>query len=124
MRRGGGAIRVEGRVPARPDRETLGRLADARQAGGPAAARAEPAAARRADELPRPAHSDFARTFPAWLRWRLPDRLPRPDVSQRHLRPHARPVARPIDFLPRQGGRLPGVRARAAGTRRTLERGD
>ena len=56
--------------PRPADREALRRLADARQAGGPAAARAEPAAPRRADELPRPAHADAARALPAALRRR------------------------------------------------------
>ena len=65
MRRGRRAVRAEGRLPRRPHRQALRRLADARQAGRPAAARAEPAAARRADELPRPADADPARALPA-----------------------------------------------------------
>ena len=65
MRRGRRAVRAEGGLPGRPHRQALRRLADAREAGGPAAARAESAAARRADELPRPAHADPAGTLPA-----------------------------------------------------------
>ena len=60
-----GQFELKGAYLERPDRQALRRLADAREAGGPAAARAEPAAARRADELPRPAHADPAGTLPA-----------------------------------------------------------
>ncbi len=60
-----GQFELKGAYLDGPDRQALRRLADAREAGGPAAARAEPAAARRADELPRPAHADSARTLPA-----------------------------------------------------------
>ena len=48
----------------------------------------------------------------------LPDRLPRPGVPRRHLRPHARPVARQADDVSRQGRRLPGIPEGAARARR------
>ena len=92
-----GQFELKGAYLERPDRQALRRLADAREAGGPAAARAEPAAARRADELPRPADADPAGTLPAELPRGVPDRLARPGVPRRHLRPHARPVARQAD---------------------------
>ncbi len=60
VRRSRRPVRAEGCLSRRPARQALGRLADPRQAGGPVAARAEPAAARRTDELPRPAHADPA----------------------------------------------------------------
>ena len=117
-----GQFELKGGVPRRPDRETLRRLADAREARGPASARAEPAAARRADQLPRPAHPDPARALPARLPGGVPDRLPRPGVPRRHLHPHARPVAGQVDVLPGQGRCVPGIRAGATRARRTLER--
>ena len=55
-----GQFELKGAYLEGPDRQALRRLANARQAGGPAAARAEPAAARRTDELSRLAHADSA----------------------------------------------------------------
>ncbi len=62
-----GQFELKGAYLEGPDRQALRRLADAREAGGAAAARAESAAARRADELSRPAHADSAGTLPAQL---------------------------------------------------------
>ena len=50
-----------------PISDALRRLADAGQAGGAAASLAEPAAARRTDQLSRPAHPDPARALPPEL---------------------------------------------------------
>src|SRR5215468_7527689 len=55
-----GQFELKGAALEGPHRQAVGRLADARQALSLAAARAEPAAARRADELSRSPHADPA----------------------------------------------------------------
>ena len=101
-----GQFELKGDYLEGPDRQALRRLADARQAGGPAAARAELAAAGRTDELSRPAHADSARAFSAEFSRGLPDRVARSGLPGRHLHPHARSVARQADDVSRQDRRL------------------
>ena len=60
VRRSGLAVSIPGRRARPAGPRALRRLADAGQAGGPAAARSEPADPRRADELSRPADADSA----------------------------------------------------------------
>ena len=85
-----------------------------RHRAGQAAARpAEPAAARRADQPPRPRSAQLARGVPERLSARRHPRLARPLLPRRRRHAHRRPDAAHADRLRRQLQRLPR-RARRA----------
>ena len=65
----------------------VGRRADAGGAGPPRHRRPGPAAARRADEPPRPRRPGVARGAPPATRRRAPRGVPRPGVPRRDRRP-------------------------------------
>ena len=117
-----GDFELKGPLLDRPGQGALRRLADPRQARGPAAPRAQPAAARRADQLPRPADADPARALSAGLPRGLPGRLPRPGLPQRHLRPDARPRPRQAHPPSRPGRRVPRAPAGTAADGRADQR--
>ena len=72
------------------DRDVLRRLADAHRAGQAAARPAEPAAARRADQPPRPRRAQLARGVPDRLPARGHPRLARPLLPRRGRHAHHR----------------------------------
>ena len=76
----------------RPGRDLLGRLADAHRAGEAAAGPAEPAAARRAHQPPRPRRPQLARGVPGRLPLRRHPGLARPLLPGRGGDPHHRPA--------------------------------
>ena len=76
---------------ARPAHEEPGRRLQAARAAGPGALRQAPgAAARRADQQPRPRLDPLAGAVPPRLRGRAHHHQPRPPLPQRHLHPHRR----------------------------------
>ena len=89
----------------------LGRLAHARRARRRAVRRAGPAAARRADQLPRPRRHALALRLSRALPAHGADHQPRPRPARHLRRPHPAPRPRQADCLSR---RLLVVRAATA----------
>ena len=89
-----------------PVKGSVRRMADAREAGGVAAARSEPVDAGRTDQLSGPAHSDSARTFPETFSGGLSDRIARSRIPDGDLRSDARRESRSSDNVQRQDRRI------------------
>ena len=105
--------RLQDRGLRAADRDVLRRLADAHRAREAAARPAEPAAARRADQPPRPRSAQLARGIPERLSARGHPRLARPLLPRRGRHAHRRPDAAHAHRLPHQLQRLPRRAPRA-----------